>query len=295
MFESIAILMTTTGIVCNECQFKPTITSINNQSQYKTLADEYQQKADYYNYLALTESKAIESSIACDKPSESKVYNPWKGTQIGGGGGIITGSSASKNANVSIIANYKPVDDPIGWNFNTIGQFDFSSNSNTNTTTKDMLYIQQNSSYMFDKTNGTFAQVSYLKNAFDGYYYRWNENIGYQLKFLDTKDQSLALSAGPGLQQQQRVGTTGGATYGQWLTQLTYSLNVNSTLTFYEQLQNVATTFNVSTYSISTLNLQVYKNFGIGLNFQYNYNSVPADGKSQTTTTTSLNIVYSIN
>jgi putative salt-induced outer membrane protein len=268
--------------------------------QYHELAKQYANKASYYNTMAgLYESQTLSlTSPICTNFYESslqlKPYNPWLGTQFGFGAGGANGDTTNSSINGSAIVNYKPESGAAGWQYNTIGQYDYL-NTYGSSANKNRLYMQQNGAYMYDKYNGVFAQASYLNDANDGYYYVWNENIGYKLQIINNDLMGLQFSLGPGLQQVQVVSSNIAGTQAQWLTQLTYNLNLNNILTFYEQLQNTATQLNTTTYSISTLNLQIDKNFGIGVNYQITYNSNPPIGKSSTNAISSINLIYGIN
>lgn len=153
-------------------------------ASYADLAREYQQKADFYKAMAgIYESATPQLSSLSSYESLPKVkkYNPLKGTQVSLGGGGTTGNSSSSNAQGNLVINYKPSESDIGWNFNTLGQYNYLY-SDGNGVEKNRLYLQQSGYYMFDKYNGAFAQASYLNDITDGYYYTWNENIGYQLQ-----------------------------------------------------------------------------------------------------------------
>ena len=260
------------------------LTKLNKESAgyYRTLAKDYQTRADFYNNLAGT----------YESPNK---YNPLKGTQFSAGGGGSSGNSSTSNAQGNLIINYKPTESDAGWNFNTLGQYDYLYSSSDGVQ-KNRLYLQQNSYYMFDKHNGIFAQASYLNDVTNGYYYTWNENIGYQLQLYKSERQNLLLSLGPGLQQRQVVATgAGNETRPSWLTQATYNLSLNDVITFTEQLQNVATQLNTSTFSVSSITIQAYKNIGIGLNYQFTYNSKPEPNTTNLSTITGVTFVYSLN
>lgn len=276
------------------------VESAVSANQYHKLAEQLSSKASYYNSMATFYGYQSESimpyntsfyeSVPLPKP-----YNPWTGSQFGFGAGGASGDTNNSSINGSMIVNYKPESGVRGWQYNTIGQYDYLGTAAGGTSNKNRLYLQQNGAFMYDKYNGVFAQASYLNDANDGFYYVWNENIGYKLQLLNNELMNLQLAIGPGLQQRHVVSSNMAGTQPQWLTQLTYNLNLNNILTFYEQLQNTATQANTATYSISTLNLQVNKNFGIGVNYQVTYNTNPPSGKAGVTTVSSLNLVYGIN
>ena len=264
-------------------------------SDYREMAQKYQQQADYYNALAgIYESNVSSLPLQYDSESKIKAYNPFVGSQFGFGGGSATGSGDNTNFSGSLILNYDPSESESGSNFNTIGQYDYLYTPGS-TKQKNRLYLQQNSAYMFDKYNGTFAQASYLNDVSDGYIYVYNQNIGYQLQLLKDKTNTLAVNFGPGAQERQASGTSFTETQPQFLSQLTYNLNLSDILTFYEQLQNTYTSANVATYSISQLNLLVASGFSIGLNYQITHNSQPSDGASPVVTITSFQVNYGIN
>lgn len=268
-------------------------------NSYADLAREYQQKADFYKAMAgIYESSTpqLSSLSPLESIPEIKKYNPLKGTQVSLGAGGTTGNSNSSNAQGNLVINYKPSESDVGWNFNTLGQYNYLY-SDGNGVEKNRLYLQQNGYYMFDKYNGMFAQASYLNDVSDGYYYTWNENIGYQLQVFKDDSQNLLLTLGPGVQQRQVVISSGQDTQVRpsWLTQFTYNLNFTNKVTFTEQLQNIATQLNNTTYSISTITIQAYKNIGIGLNYQFTFNSSPEPGFAGVSTISGVTFVYSLN
>ncbi len=273
--------------------------SVSLADQYHQLANQYAQKSSYYNSIAtLYESQvlpvtSVNPSIFAPPPAKPP-YNPWLGSQFGFGAGGASGDTNSSSINGSAIVNYKPESGAVGWQYNSIGQYDNLQTSGSGSN-KNRLYLQQNAAYMFNKYSGVFAQASYLNDANDGYYYVWNENIGYRLQIFNNDLMGLQLALGPGLQQRHVVSTNVAGTQPQWLTQATYNLNLSNILTFYEQLQNTAAQNNTTTYSISTLNIQINKNFGIGINYQLTYNSNPPAGNAATNAISSLNMVYGIN
>lgn len=267
-------------------------------TSYADLAREYQQKADFYKAMAgIYESSTPQLSSLSSNESIPKIkkYNPLKGTQLSLGGGGTTGNSSSSNAQGNLVINYKPSESDVGWNFNTLGQYNYLY-SDGNGVEKNRLYLQQNGYYMFDKFNGAFAQASYLNDITDGYYYTWNENIGYQLQLFKSDSQNLLLSLGPGLQQRQVVVSNGPSSQikPSWLTQFTYNLNFTNMITFTEQLQNVATQLNNTTYSISSITIQAYRNIGIGFNYQFTFNSSPEPGFARLSTISGVTFVYSV-
>lgn len=274
--------------------YNQTALNIESLNYYRALAKDYQARANFYNGLV----GIYESSpgFAINNVKESKVkYNPLKGTQLSIGAGGSSGNNSTSNAQGNLIINYKPSESNVGWNFNTLGQYDYLYSSNDGVQ-KNRLYLQQNGFYMFNKYNGLFGQASYLNDVTNGYYYTWNENIGYQLQVFKTDRQNLLLSIGPGLQQRQVVAPSSNNQTGpSWLTQITYNLNINNAFTLTEQLQNVATQLNTSTSSISAITIQAYKNVGIGLTYQFTYNSVPEPKIAGLSSITGVTFVYSLN
>lgn len=223
-----------------------------------------------------------------------EIYRPLKGSQFNAGMGGSTAENNTFNSEVNLYINYKPDEGDIGWNFNTLFQYDYLSTSNGGVE-KSRLYAQQNVYYMFNKYNGMFVQGSYLNDINNNYLYEWNENIGYQFQLLKTAQQNLIFSFGPGLQQLQLSYYTPIINQPTWLTQVNYNLTLSSYISVTEQLQNIASSGNTRTNSISTLTIQIYKNFGVGFNYQINYNSSTPTNKPGLTTISGISIVYLIN
>lgn len=248
----------------------------------------YQSQASLYK----SQISEPESGVVINTP-ESTLYNPWHGSQFAFGAGGTTGDSNTSNAQINTLINYKPSEGEIGWNFNTIEQYNYIYSTNS-TDNKNRLYIQQNGSYMFTEHNGAFAQASYLNDANDGYFYVWNQNAGYQLQVFSNKSNNLLLSFGPGIQERQITTNNNVEIKPSWLTQITYNLSLNKVISFNEQLQNVATADNNSSYSITTLTLEVFDGFGVNFNYQVTYNSNPVGGKARLNTISGVNLVYAI-
>lgn len=258
--------------------------------KYKNLANDYQIKANYYKDAA----RFYESGESYSSWLETKKFNSWTGSQFGIGGGNTTGNSPSSNFSGNFVLNYKSSKGTQGWNSNSIGQYDYL-NTAANGLEKNRLYLQQNNSYMFNKTSGMFAQASYLNDVNGSYTYILNENIGYQLKVFDSDAMSLLLNSGPGLQQSETADNSATNILPQYLNQITYNLNITNIFTFYEQLQNIASSQNNATYSISQINFLINGGFSIGVNYQIIYNTVPQANKAALTTISSFQVNYAIN
>lgn len=255
------------------------------------LAEEHKAKAIFYSKLAKSYDPKLYGEDTAKKVATS--HNPWKGTQIGLGAGGTTGNNNSLNAQGTLLINYDPSPKNTGWSFNTIGQYDYLT-SHDSGLQKNRLYLQQNGYYMFNKTNGLFGQISFLKDALDGYQYTANENIGYQLQFFQNNIMKLLFSFGPGIQEQKITGQKI-ILSPSWLSQITYNLNISDTLSFNEQLQNIITHDNIKTTSTSSITIKATENIGIGINYQFSYETTPPEGKSNLINIAGVTLVYSIN
>lgn len=288
----IFVFITSVGLSLHAYADNASAMTKESTDYYSFMYQVYQNQADIYRTMAnLNESAG--NCLHFESVNNLPAYNPWHGSQLAFGAGGTSGDSNTSNAQINTIVNYKPYESESGWNFNTIEQYDYFY-SGTSSNNKNRLYVQQNGSYMYNKYNGVFAQVSYLNDVNDGYFYTWNQNAGYQLQVFGNSVNNLVLSIGPGIQERQVTATTGVEIKPSWLTQITYNLNLNKIITLTEQLQNVATANNTSTYSISTITLQVFNGFGINFNYQATYNSQPEPGKAALSTISGVNFVYAI-
>lgn len=272
---------------------------IVNYFYYCELTKDYQ--LQFNNYVPPPTNYVLDVITIGDQKLAKPAYitpqkhNPLKGTQLGVGINGTTGSNNTSNIQANLLFNYKPSSGDVGWVFSAIGQYNYLY-STTGGVSQDHLYLQQSSYYMFNKYNGIFGQVSFLRDIPNGYEYTYNENIGYQLQLFKTDHQNLLFSFGPGVQEIKYTATNlASITQPAFLSQISYNLDITSLLSFNEQLQNIVTPRNSTLYSISSLTFAVYKNIGISLNYQFNYYSMPEPGKPDLTTVSGINIVYSIN
>jgi putative salt-induced outer membrane protein YdiY len=257
--------------------------------EYKRLAQQYQAVANHYKALA----SVAESTPVTPTKMADVVYNPWEGTQISLGGGNTTGNVTSTNLQNNVNINFKPNPSDNGWNFAFLSQYNYLSSS-THCNEVNRFYAQDNTYYMFDKYNGMFGQASYLNDLSSGYYYVWNENIGYQLQLFRTPRSNLLFSLGPGLQQRQVTGASTATNTPTWLSQAIYNFQINDLLDFQERLLNIATAINTTTTSNTTLSIKVYKKIAISLTYQIIYNSVPEPNKAALDSLSSVNFVYAL-
>lgn len=260
--------------------------STKNNEEYLTLAKKYQKKANYYRSLIGLDT--IEADYKVPK------YNPWHNTQVSLGGGNTKGNVTSTNLQGNLNINYKPSPMDPGWSFSLLSQYNYLSSS-TKCNEVDRFYAQHNTNYMFDKYNGTFAQISYLNDLSGGYYFVVNENIGYQLQLFKNLNSNLILSFGPGL-QQRKVATQSKVIENAltWLTQGLYNLNISKLFSFQEQLQNVSSSLNSTTTSSTILSLKTFDKLSVSFSYQVIYNSKPERNSKPLDTLSSVNLAYSI-
>ncbi|API85865.1 DUF481 domain-containing protein [Francisella uliginis] len=292
--------------------------------EYKKLAEKYKKLAEQSepdntttkeqdNTTASTETKTEAKPKAKSTKPEQKVLkdskkedkkeeSPWKGTSIGLGGSIVTGNSATTNINVGININYNPTEQ---WQNNLLFNYLYSHDdtvSDKSGVRVNRAQLSAKTSWDFDKVNGVYGNLNFLRDELDIFSYVLMESGGYKRVLYKNDNMSLNLTAGPSL-TQNKLASTGQFSNGvgaQSGLQYVWNFTENSSfkedfIVNYSYQNNNTINPNVFIYqSNSILSAKLYKNLSLQLQFQLNGTNVTQPGKQPITTITSTALAYEI-
>lgn len=263
-----------------------------SESSADTAATSQAKSTSSLNSLNLPEGIANDDALSQKKPNIA-VADPWKGTNFGLGGSIVTGNSAATNYNANANISYSPI---IRWQNTLVMSYlynrdDMPDGKGVKT---NKFQATGKTSWNFDKNNGVYSRVNYLNDQLDTYTYILTESIGYQRQLYSNNTMSLIVTIGPSLKQQKikdtgefsnALGTEGG---------LEYVWNFTDTSNFTQNFLVNWTANDTTTYeSNSILSTEIYKNLILQLSFKVNGNSWASANKKRVSTTTTTTIAYS--
>ncbi|GMN89167.1 DUF481 domain-containing protein [Francisella sciaenopsi] len=273
--------------------------------KYQKLAQEAKQKNYTNNDVINSKPKKSQVKISSDN-NESKdtitpekqfdseiVEKPWKGTNFGLGGTIATGDSATTNVNALLNINYNPIKP---WNnklfFNYIYSTDNRESKRSVKINKSQ--VKAETSWDFNKKNGTYGRLTYLNDELSSYQYIFTESLGYKRNLFENKSMNLSATAGPSFLQSKKVNQGQMNGFGMQAT-VNYVWNFTDKSNFKQNFLYNFDQTNKSIYqSISALSVELYKDLSLQLTFQLDGTTLVAPGKHQINTITSTNIMYNI-
>ncbi|MBK2125777.1 DUF481 domain-containing protein [Fangia hongkongensis] len=239
------------------------------------------------------ESDSVPQSIIDDeqiKKPTLAVAEPWKGTNFGLGGSMTTGNSAATNYNANANLSYTPI---VPWQNTLTMNYNYSRDDTADNVKTNKFQAFGKSAWNFDKNNGVYGSINYLKDQLDTYVYVVTESFGYQRLLYGNDKMTLSVLTGPSLTQQQ-VQNSGEFTnsFG-WQSGLDYVWNFTDSSSLKQSIIVNYTGSNGTTYtSNSTLSTQLYKNLSLQLSFIVNGSSWAEAGKKRVGTTTTTSLLY---
>ncbi|ASG68945.1 hypothetical protein fh0823_23710 [Francisella halioticida] len=247
-------------------------------------------------------TKLKQVTLKDNKKEEKKDNSPWKGTSIGLGGSIVTGNSATTNINVGININYKPTEQ---WQNNLLFNYLYSHNdtvSDKSGVRVNRAQLNAKTSWDFDKVNGVYGNLNFLRDELDVFNYVFMESAGYKRVLYKSDDMSLNLTAGPSLTQNELISTGqfsngfGGQSGLQYVWNFTKDSSFREDfIVNYAYQDNNTVNPNVFIYqSNAILSVKLYKNLSLQLQFQLNGTNVSLPGKQPITTITTTALAYEI-
>ena len=137
--------------------------------KYKKLYEKYQRLADkagkenvvekFVDKNTLIESNSTTSSKDTKKPEV--IAGPWKGTNLGFGGTIATGDSATTNVNALANVSYQPMDK---WKNKLFFNYVYSTNDQDRKRAVKInkSQVRVETSWDFTKVNAAYGRLTYL-------------------------------------------------------------------------------------------------------------------------------------
>lgn len=236
------------------------------------------------------------------KEDKKTINNPWKGTSIGLGGSIVTGNSATTNLNAGVSINYKPIEK---WQSSLLFNYLYSHDDNVSDTSGvrvNRAQLSANTSWNFDKINGVYGNLNFLRDELDVFRYVFMESLGYKRVLYKNDNMSLNITAGPSLTQNKLAST--GCQFSSGIgaqSGLQYVWNFTEKTSFREEFivnysyQNNKVNPNVFIYqNNSILSTNIYKDLSLQLQFQLNGTNLHTAGKKPITTITTTALTYEI-
>lgn len=283
--------------------------------KYKKLAEKYKKIAEQQNDITQKEEDGVistengvedkatpvQTTSKNSKEDKETINNPWKGTSIGLGGSIVTGNSATTNLNAGVSIIYKPIEK---WQSSLLFNYLYSHDDNVSDTSGvrvNRAQLSANTSWNFDKINGVYGSLNFLRDELDVFSYVLMESLGYKRVLYKNNNMSLNITAGPSL-TQNKLASTGQFSNGIGAQSgLQYVWNFTDKSSFREEFivnysyQNNKVNPNVFIYqNNSILSANIYKNLSLQLQFQLNGTNLNTAGKKPITTITTTALTYEI-
>ena len=248
------------------------------------------------NVPSKAENLGVPKDIAEDTTQKTKKPNlavsaPWKGTNFGLGGSVITGNSATINYNANTSIVYKPI---LPWNNTLTMSYLYNrDNSGAGTVKANKFQGLAKTAWNFDKNNGIYGSLNYLHDQLDTYKYVLTESIGYQRELLRLSKMTLNATTGPSLMQSKVKSTTETVSAFGWQTGVNYVWNFTDSASLTEEFLVNYTADDATSYqSKAALSMQLYENLILQLSFQINGSSWATSGKRRLSSTTTTSILY---
>ena len=234
----------------------------------------------------------INGDAVLEEKPKIGIVEPWKGTSVSFGGGIVTGNSAAINYNSSANISYNPI---IPWQNTLIMSYLYNRDdvANGKGVKMNKFQVKIKSSWNFNKNNGVYSQINYLNNQLDTYTYILSESVGYQRKLYSSDSMSFDTTIGRSLTQQKikEIGKSSNALGAQ--VGLDYLWNFTKMSSFKQSFLVNWAANNATTYQAnSTLVTEMYRNLTLQLGFQINGSSWASLDKKRVNTVMSTKIAY---
>ncbi|MCE5393871.1 MAG: DUF481 domain-containing protein [Acidithiobacillus sp.] len=156
----------------------------------------------------------------------------------------------------------------------------------------DRLALRNDTHYLFDRNTYALGDVDYIRNHFDGYYYRVNLLAGLGHYFYPRKDMRLSVEAAVGGRQAHLIGETPrflpvvrvGAKY-RW--------QISKEARLREEVQAILVDDGANTYqSRLAVDTPLVGSLGMRFSFLASYNAQVRPGFKPFNTLTAVNLVY---
>ncbi|WP_369571806.1 YdiY family protein [Acidithiobacillus sp. IBUN Pt1247-S3] len=176
------------------------------------------------------------------------------------------------------------------WSNDSTLAYNYAQNSGV--VSADRLALGNSTKYLFEKNTYAFGLLDYVRNHFDGYFYRVNESAGVGHYLYPSDNMRLALEAGVGAQESHRIGYAA-AINPTALLSAKYRWQISKGARLTEDVDAVLVESGANNYqSLLALDTPLLGSLGMRFSFLATYNSRVPVGYKQVNTLTAVNLVY---
>ena len=156
----------------------------------------------------------------------------------------------------------------------------------------DRLAIDNTTKYLFDENTYAFGQLNYVRNHFDGYFYRVDESAGIGHYLYPAANMRLALEAGVGAREAHRIGYAAELNpVAQLSAKYRWQISKGARLT--EGVEALLAPNGANTYqSLLAVDTPLLGSLGMRFSFLASYNTQVPTGYKPLNTLTAVNLVY---
>ncbi len=156
----------------------------------------------------------------------------------------------------------------------------------------DRLALHNSTRYLFSPETFALGDLGYVRNHFDGYFYRVNETVGIGHYFHLSPRARLTLEGGVGARESHRIGGTPGTDPIARL-EAAYRLRFSRHASLREAVDAILSKNGADTYeSRLDLDTPLYGALGMRFSFLATYNSQVLAGYRPFNTLTAVNLAY---
>ncbi len=159
-------------------------------------------------------------------------------------------------------------------------------------TTAERYFGAYQANRLLGRHSYVFGYLGYIHDRFSGYRYQASEVVGYGIRVVDTKTQTLAFEIGAGYTQARQIGGPSNQSPAARASEL-YDWKFSKNSAFTQSLVAEKSNFNLYSQFTTGLTVQLVGNLALALDYTIQHNSNVAAGSPQTTSTTSISVQYS--
>jgi putative salt-induced outer membrane protein len=176
------------------------------------------------------------------------------------------------------------------WSNDTHLSYNYSRSDGV--TSADRLAVANQTKFRFAAEQYAFGNIGYVRNRFDGYYYRLDETAGYGHYLHFGRDMRLALETGIGARESHRIGGIARvAPIARF--NAAYRWQFSKAAKLEETLDAVVAAYGGNTYeSVLAVDSPLYGALGMRFSFTATYNTQTQPGYRHFNTLTAVNLVY---
>ena len=176
------------------------------------------------------------------------------------------------------------------WSNDSTLAYNYARNSGV--VSADRLALNNSTKYLFAKNTYAFGSVDYVRNHFDGYFYRVDEFAGVGHYLYPAEDMRLALQAGIGARESHRIGFAPALNPSAQLA-AKYRWQISKAARLTEDVDADLVEGGANTYqSLLALDTPLLGSLGMRFSFLATYNTQVPVGYKEVNTLTAVNLVY---